>query len=204
MGGRGRTRRRIGRRGSMATNGSAARSACFDAKRGSAPHLLVPRATGGRLRSLPAGDNKRKCMRSRDRGKGQAGASWAPLHHLAHGSPPRRACMRPSVRWQLVSAPIPHTSQRNRWAGLGRVVGPRGWEHVLRFETPAAQGTTRACVEPPAAYAKGGPGSWISPVSGQHRYETQEFRRAIDGFGFQIDILLSLSLNIYYFNIKLN
>jgi hypothetical protein len=206
MGGRGRTRRRIGRRGSMATNGSAARSACFDAKRGSAPHLLVPRATGGRLRSLPAGDNKRKCVRAigeKDKRarRGRPSTTWPT------GAPRAvRACGRPSAG---NSSPPPSHTRPSETGGLGWVAW---WGR--------AGGSTCCASRPPRHRAPRAPVwsrlprtrkvdltcQWATQIR-DGEYRAQEFRRAIDGFGFRgtsRSTYYFLSLNIYYFNIKLN
>jgi hypothetical protein len=208
MGGRGRTRRRIGRRGSMATNGSAARSACFDAKRGSAPHLLVPRATGGRLRSLPAGDNKRKCVRAigeKDKRarRGRPSTTWPT------GAPRAvRACGRPSAG---NSSPPPSHTRPSETGGLGWVAW---WGR--------AGGSTCCASRPPRHRAPRAP-VWsrlprtrkVDLAAGSHlSVGNTDTRRGVPGAGIsqgdrrfrfpryvQIDIL---SLNIYYFNIKLN
>jgi hypothetical protein len=202
MGGRGRTRRRIGRRGSMATNGSAARSACFDAKRGSAPHLLVPRATGGRLRSLPAGDNKRKCVRAigeKDKRarRGRPSTTWPT------GAPRAvRACGRPSAG---NSSPPPSHTRPSETGGLGwaarvgaRVAlrDPRGTGHHARLCGAACRVRERWTWQLDLTC------QWATQIrdagisQGDRRFR---FPRYV-----QIDILFSLSLNIYYFNIKLN
>jgi hypothetical protein len=131
----------------------------------------------GRVRSLravarPAGD-KRKCVRAK--GEKDSGRVVCPPPPAGHGSPPRR----PSVRWQLRPRPHPTHVPAKPYSSTkpNRVV--RWWGraggNTCRASRPSTAPRTRKVDRLTCQWATQGRDGG---------YRAQEFRRAMDGFGF--------------------
>jgi hypothetical protein len=198
--------------GRVLRRGDAASMARCDARRCNSPPRTPRRArtadprtdpSTGRVRSLravarPAGD-KRKCVRAK--GEKDSGRVVCPPPPAGHGSPPRRACMRPSVRWQLRPRPHP-THVPAKPVGW---VASRGKKVLFIYLLPArcihsstkpnrvvrwwgrAGGNTCRASRPSTAPRTRKVDRLTCQWATQGRdggYRAQEFRRAMDGFGF--------------------
>jgi hypothetical protein len=201
--------------GRVLRRGDAASMARCDARRCNSPPR-APRRAGGHVQQThapihpPAGFVRFVPWRGLPeirgnafarKGKRTAGASCALHHLLATGAPPRRACMRPSVRWQLRPRPHPtHVPAKPLgWvASRGKKVLfiyllPARCSHsstkpnrVVRWWGRAGGNTCRASRHSTAPRTRK-----VDRLTCQWAtqgrdggYRAQEFRRAMDGFGF--------------------